>query len=74
MTENELKELQKQLKPCPFCGSDVIYITHRNGYIDTTVIVFCNSCKISVDIEENDQEGWNGETVRRAVKAWNRRV
>ena len=63
-----------KLVSCPFCGSNAIYITHEPGYLDDSAIIFCNCCKVSVKLEENDQEGFNDETVRKAVEAWNRRV
>lgn len=59
--------------PCPFCGSDDIYVTYEHGYLDDSAVVFCNSCKVSVKLEENDQEGINGETMMKAVEAWKRR-
>ena len=63
-----------RLKPCPFCGTPYPYLTFEPGYIDDSVIVFCNACKISVKLEENDQEGLNEETERKAIEAWNQRV
>lgn len=63
-----------ELKPCPFCGTPYPYITFERGYIDDSAVVFCNNCKVSVKVEENDQEGFNDETRRRAIAAWNRRA
>lgn len=63
-----------ELKPCPFCGAPYPYITFEHGYIDDSVVVFCNTCKISVKLEENDQEGFNDVTKRKAIDAWNRRA
>ena len=63
-----------ELESCPFCGSTDIYKTFEPGYIDDSAIIFCNSCKISVKLEENDQEGYNDKTIAKAVDAWNRRV
>ncbi|MBQ6240895.1 MAG: Lar family restriction alleviation protein [Firmicutes bacterium] len=63
-----------KLKPCPFCGCTDIYITFEHGYLDDSAIVFCNNCKVSVKVEENDQEGFNEKTAKRAVEAWNRRA
>lgn len=70
----KLIHLERAVKPCPFCGSEVIYVTFEHGYIDDSAVVFCNSCKVSVKVEENDQEGFNDVTAKRAVKAWNRRA
>ena len=59
---------------CPFCGSKSIYITTEAGYLDCSTVIFCDSCKISVKVEDNDQEGFNDVTKMRAVKAWNKRA
>ena len=63
-----------KLKPCPFCGSEAIYITTMEGRIDSTTTIFCNSCKTSVILEENEEEGLNKTTQAKAVAAWNRRA
>lgn len=66
----------EELKPCPFCGAGAgcIYLTFEHGYLDSSMIVFCDSCKISVKLEDNDQEGDTDETRRKAIEAWNRRA
>ena len=66
--------MMEELKPCPFCGAPYPYITFEHGYLDESAIIFCNACKISVKLEENDQEGFNDETKRKAIEAWNRRA
>ena len=65
-----------KLKPCPFCGANKynIYLTFERGYIDDSMVVFCNACKVSVKLEENDQEGNTEETRAKAIEAWNRRA
>lgn len=70
----ELIDLRKNLKPCPFCGSEDIYVTFEHGYLDVSAVVFCNTCKVSAKLEDNDQEGFNDRTARMAVDAWNKRV
>lgn len=67
-------DLYKAVKPCPFCGSEDIYAKFEHGYLDNSAIVFCNGCKASIKLEENDQEGFSEETVKKAVEAWNRRA
>lgn len=69
MPNEELK-----LRNCPFCGGDNLYIVHITGYLDVTVGVFCNWCKVTVVHEDNEQEGDTLDTRRRAVIAWNRRA
>ena len=63
-----------KLAPCPFCGSDDVYLSEVQGYMDSSVVVFCNSCKVSVLHEDNEQEGNGHEYRTRAVEAWNRRA
>ena len=62
-----------KLKPCPFCGSDALYFVRVRGYLDDTVGIFCNACKHTVMLEENDQEGYTDERMSIAAEAWNRR-
>jgi Lar family restriction alleviation protein len=64
----------KKLKPCPFCGCDNLYIIDReenSGY--ESIGIFCNGCKQTVFLEENEWEGNNRITREKAIEAWNRR-
>lgn len=71
----------KQLRPCPFCGSNDLYIVEhvigRDAPFmctdDKTVGIFCNTCKQTVTLEANEDEGRSLNTEQRAVEAWNRR-
>ena len=65
---------EPKLKPCPFCGSTWLYITTEHGWLSDSTVIFCNSCKASVKLEENDQEGMTEETRQRAIEHWNKRV
>ena len=65
----------KKLKPCPFCGCDNLYIINReenSGY--ESIGIFCNECKQTVFLEENEWEGYNRTTIEKAIEAWNRRL
>lgn len=72
----------KQLKPCPFCGSKDLYIVEHvigrdapfMSVDDKTVGIFCNTCKQTVTLEDNEDEGRSLDTEQRAVEAWNRRA
>lgn len=72
----------EQLKPCPFCGSSDLYIVeHMIGRDapfmcadDNTVGIFCNTCKQTVTLEANEDEGRDSGTEQRAIAAWNRRA
>lgn len=64
-----------ELKPCPFCGSEAIYLTFTRYYDrEDTVCVFCNRCKSVVTVEWNEAEGINDRTKAKAVAAWNSRA
>lgn len=39
-----------------------------------TIGIFCNNCKQTVTLEDNEIEGDNDETRVRAIEAWNRRA
>jgi len=41
---------------------------------DSTVGIFCNTCKQTVTLEANEDEGRGFDTERGAVEAWNRRA
>lgn len=62
------------LLPCPFCGSGVLYETRRNGYLDETPTMFCNSCKAVVTWEQVEEEGVNDETRTFVREHWNTRA
>lgn len=64
-----------ELKPCPFCGSEAIYLTFTRYYDrEDTVCVFCNRCKSVVTLEWNEAEGINDRTKAKAIEAWNTRA
>lgn len=63
-----------ELIPCPFCGSGWLYETRRNGYIDDTPVMFCNSCKAVVTWEQVEEEGVNDETKAFVREHWNTRA
>lgn len=66
-------EHKEELKPCPFCGSKNVYIHSQDGYADKTTIIFCNDCKSTVFVEDNEEKGYDDKTIDRAIRAWNRR-
>lgn len=68
------QEHKKELKPCPFCGSENVYLHSKDGYADETTVIFCNACKSTVFIEDNEEEGYDDKTIDRAIEAWNRRA
>ena len=62
-----------ELKPCPFCGCQNLYVVtvEMQGY--ETVGIFCNNCKQTVILEDNEWEGINWKSRNKAIEAWNRR-
>ena len=68
---------RENLKPCPFCGCDyggLYFVISENKFGFYTLGIFCDSCKQTIVLEENEWEGENEETKARAIEAWNRRV
>jgi hypothetical protein len=67
--------MREELKPCPFCGCGTgnLYVVtiEQHGY--DTVGIFCNGCKQTVILEENEWEGRNEQSCKKAIEAWNRR-
>lgn len=65
-----------ELKPCPFCGADngsLYFVTQEQRGFET-VGIFCNHCKQTVMLEENEWEGDTHMARRKAAEAWNRRA
>ena len=65
-----------ELKSCPFCGCGMgnLYIVTIEQHGFDTVGIFCNDCKQTVILEENEWEGDNEQSRIRAIEAWNRRA
>ena len=63
-----------ELKPCPFCGGNNLYFVKVDQHGYETVGIFCNACKQTITLEENEWEGDNGESRNKAIQAWNRRA
>lgn len=66
--------MKDELKPCPFCGCDCLYVVTIKQHGNDTLGIFCNNCKQTAILEENEWEGNNDATRERAIKAWNRRA
>lgn len=68
--------MDERLKPCPFCGAPYtcLYWVTTEQFGCDTLGIFCNNCKQTVTLEENELEGDTADTKRKAIKAWNRRA
>lgn len=51
-----------KLKPCPFCGSQNVYVAQPN---EIRYFIACGNCEASSGYFPKEQ---------RAIKAWNKRV
>lgn len=67
---------EKELLPCPFCGCDhgnLYFVTmDQRGY--ETLGIFCDGCKQTTILEENEWEGDTASARKRAIDAWNQRM
>ncbi|WP_416778312.1 Lar family restriction alleviation protein [Xenorhabdus budapestensis] len=62
-----------EIKPCPFCGSDILGDDHRFDFDDKNYIAWvdCYSCDA-----RGPEIGWFddvGEAHTEAIKLWNKR-
>jgi hypothetical protein len=74
--------MDENLKPCPFCGSDDLYVGHACAF---TFHVSCNSCRSSgrshglTDDElatipdSSTDEEVDQILLKRAIESWNKR-
>ena len=58
--------IESILKPCPFCGSEVIHLEIQWGVVG---VVKCNGCKTNFVLPWNECE-----TKQDLYNAWNRRA
>lgn len=67
--------MNKELKPCPFCGSKNIMLdVKERGYGEFVHIAFCNGCGASGPEAEGALSlTWHPDE-QSAVAAWNKRV
>lgn len=84
MSISETK-IMMELKPCPFCGSEVhlkakpLWISGGNGYYGCyEYIIQCDNiecgCRLANLGKNNTIYSTTEEAVKNAVKAWNRRA
>lgn len=60
------------LKPCPFCGGEVIFARDLEGEIHG---IYCHKCKSKVKFQiEFKKSDTFGKTMTDWAEAWNRRA
>lgn len=71
-----MNQINEDLKPCPFCGCGKgnLYIVTIEQHGFKTLGIFCNRCKQTVILEENEWGGNNEQNCRKAIEAWNKRA
>ena len=52
-----------ELRPCPFCGKDEVYVQYTDDYLEWGV--YCRTCKAQI---------YSFPTESEAIKAWNTRT
>ena len=68
----------ERLNSCPFCGCNEIYEIRRNDYLTgERPQIFCNGCKVIVEVENDSPYFADGETIQylrdKLIKIWNGR-
>lgn len=75
----ELREIQKTIKPCPFCGKPVelLHLGYGSGNYGsgTNFVIYCSNCKLDM---EGPDTSWthfydHNDEVRKFVEKWNTR-
>lgn len=74
--------MKDELKPCPFCGSEVelekkpLWYGNGRGYKDCyEFVIRCKKCGCRVDQPENDSVYRSEEKAKKnAIEVWNRRA
>lgn len=67
--------MSDRLRPCPFCGSKVLYEGYHNVDGFTQPFMFCNSCKAMFTVEAS--EDWvtgDRDGMEELRAAWNTRA
>ena len=58
------EKMTEELKPCPFCGSDNVHLSHWTGQ----AYVYCANCMVRTEVY------LHGSCEEKAIEAWNRRA
>jgi len=72
--------MDDELKPCPFCGSNDIYIYRKytsrtRCYITYAHCELCGASSKAHKYESDDKEiNWDDVGCRKAIDSWNRRA
>lgn len=69
-------EINIKLKPCPFCGNDVIITNLSNTYDSeiNNLELSCQTCNVNFSIEEADDDDENYLGFKKSpIDIWNSR-
>lgn len=66
----------KRLKPCPFCGCEIIQLgvyhgTNQYGFPYSEIKIYCPRCMV---VMHDVCDASLTKTKNRIIKAWNRRI
>jgi hypothetical protein len=69
----------KEIKGCPFCGSDAsLYANWNRRMMNWFVFVQCDFCngsgKSFLSISDPEEMNWDNDACNKAIDAWNKRV
>ena len=80
MRKQELSNLRKSLKPCPFCGGKAYLEGQARGFVNgsSTRVAYvrctvCNARSGRIDIADFGRSSHSIDAEREAVAKWNRR-
>lgn len=60
----ECKSLKTEIKPCPFCGSEEVYIYSIDGGV---TYIQCTGCRANIYIYPPDED------KKKLLQKWNKR-
>ena len=66
--------MNEELKPCPFCGSEDVFLEDASDKNGELWVVGCNKCFVAFSAGSESSEGCADATREETIAAWNRRA